>query len=205
MPASVTNPADVLNLALRRIGYKLHVASLFDGSFAAQQTLDIYAQTRDALLRDGEWAFAQRNIQMTLLKSAPAGGYIPGVTPWTAAYPPLPWLFEYRRPSDCLKVRAVKPTPLLVPNFDPQNHVFTVANDHSIETNAQVILCNVPDAMLVYTGQVTDPTAWEPDFVEAFAAALGQRLMPVLGSLQGTPLATADAQRTQAVAELEQG
>ena len=38
--------ADMVNLALRRVGYKLRVGNLYDGSMAAKMALDVYAQTR---------------------------------------------------------------------------------------------------------------------------------------------------------------
>jgi hypothetical protein len=204
MPASVSSPADVVNVALRRIGYKLRVGSLFEGSFAAKQALDIYAQTRDEILRRDDWQFAERNVALTLLKQAPAGGYIPPTT-WTTAYPPLPWFFEYAYPSDCLKVRTVKSVPLFLPNFDPQPRVWGLENDNSLVPPAKVILCNVPDAILVYTGQVTDPANWEPDFVEAVCAALGRRLAPVLVGMDALKLAAPDEASSMATAEMEQG
>ena len=115
MPASVSSPADVVNVTLQRIGYKLRVGSLYDGSKAANDALDIYAQTRDEVMRQDDWSFAERNVSMTLLKSAPVAGYIPPTT-WSTTDPPLPWLFEYAWPDDCLKVRAVKPPTIIIPN-----------------------------------------------------------------------------------------
>lgn len=204
MTSSITSPADLVNLSLRRIGYKLRVSSLFEGSFAARQILDIYAQTRDELLMKEEWDFAERNATMTLLKSAPPGGYIPPLT-WSNAYPPLAWLYEYAYPDDCLKVRAVKPVPLFIPNFDPQTYVFSVDNDNSLATPAKVILCNVTGAVLVYTGQITDPTGWEADFVEAFAAALARRIAPVLANMDAAKLEAADESVAAAVGDTERG
>jgi hypothetical protein len=204
MPASVTSPADMINLTLRRIGYPGRVGNLYDGSKAAKNALDIYAQTRDELLRQNDWGFAERNISMTLLKAAPAGGYIPPTT-WSTAYPAIPWLFEYQRPGDCLKIRSIKAVPLFLPNMDPQPVVFTEANDTVAPATGQVILCNVANAVLTYSGQVTDPTAWEPDFVETFSAALGRRLARNLVGMEAAKLLVADEQMAQAVAEREQG
>lgn len=201
---AVTNPADLVNLALRRIGYKLNVGNLYDGSDAAQAALDIYAQTRDALLRQMDPGFAQRNIVLTLLKQAPAAGYIPPNT-WTTAFPPLPWIFEYSYPSDCLKVRAVKPSPIFVPVFDPQPNIFDTPNDNSLTPPARVIVCNVEAAICVYTGQVTDPTTWEPDFVEAFAAAMARRLAPLLKDMNAAQLAERDETVSKIIAETEVG
>ncbi|SDD95369.1 hypothetical protein SAMN05216337_1017143 [Bradyrhizobium brasilense] len=204
MPVSVSTPADLVNVALQRIGYKGRVGNLFEGSAAAKDALDIYAQTRDEILRKGDWGFAERNLAMELLKSAPAGGYTPPNV-WTPASPPLPWRFEYAYPSDCLDVRAIKGQSVFVMDFDPQPITFTVANDSALVPPRKVILCNVPDALLTYTGQVTDPTSWEPDFVEAFAAALGRRLAPALVGMEAAKLLIADEQMSTAQALAVQG
>ena len=111
--------------------------------------LRIYSETRDEMLRAFDWGFAERNINMTLLKSAPAGGYFPPNVWNPVTNPPPPWAFEYGYPSDCLKVRSVKPVPMFVQNFDPQPNVFAVENDNALNPAQKVILCNVPSAMLV--------------------------------------------------------
>jgi hypothetical protein len=199
------SPADIVNQALARIGYKLRVGSLFDGSLAAKKALDIYVQTRDALLRDGDWPFAERNVAGTLLKSAPVGGYIPpnGWNP--ATNPPIPWLYELAWPADCLKVRAVKPTPIFVPNFNPQPNIFTVLNDNAFAPPQRVICCNVTSAIIVYTGQVTDPTTFPSDFVSLFADALGEGLSPLLASLDVMKIKAAEMQSDEGKAMMEQG
>lgn len=179
MPASIQNPADMLNLALRRIGYDRRVGSLLDGSKAASAGLDIYAQTRDDLLRDGEWQFCERNINAALLKSAPPGGYFDA--PWDpATNPPWPWLYSYTWPSDCLKVRILKPQPGFMVNMDPQPTLYSVLNDTGYDTPRRVIVANVPSAILTYAGQITKPADWPADFVDALASELGLRLKRVL-------------------------
>lgn len=204
MTASVTSPEDVINLALVRIGYRGRVTNLYEGSAAANAALNIYAQTRDELLRQDDWDFPEVTASLTLLKSAPAKGYVPPVV-WSTAYPPLPWMFEYARPPDCLKIRAVKPVPLFLPVMDPQPHVFSAGFDADLSPPAQVILCNVPDAVLTYTGQPTDPTTWEADFIEALAAALGRRIAPNLVGWEAAKLLAIDEKASQQVAETEQG
>jgi hypothetical protein len=124
MTVSVQRPEDAVNAALAHIGYTLRVNSLVDGTHAAAIALTIYGQTRDEILRDGDWGFAERSVAATLLKAAPAS-YVPGITPWDPAnYPILNARFEYAYPDDCLKLRSVKPVPVFVPNFDPQPHSF---------------------------------------------------------------------------------
>lgn len=200
----ITSPEDVINLSLARIGYKMRIGSIFDGSLASKKALDIYSQTRDEMLRLGEWDFAERNLAMTLLKQAPPYGYIPPIE-WTPAYPSLPWLYEYAYPTDCLKVRSVRSRTLFPINYDPLPRVFMVENDNAFTPAQKVILCNVPDAILTYTGQITDPTTWEVDFVEALAAALGRRLAPSLIGLENAKMAAADEISALSVAETERG
>ena len=119
--------------------------------------------------------------------------------------PPLPWLFEYAYNSDVLKVRSVKPVPLFVLNFDPQPNVFAVENDNYFNPPQKVILCNVPNALLVYTGQITDPTTYEADFIDALASKLALRLAPVMANMDAAKMEASDAAQSTAVAEEREG
>ena len=95
---AIQSPEDLLNNTLVRLGFKLRIGSIWEGSEQAKKALDIYVQTRDTLLRDGDWPFAERDVQPTLLKAAPPNGYVPP-TVWSSAYPPLPWANEYGEKS----------------------------------------------------------------------------------------------------------
>lgn len=205
MTTSVSSPEDCINNALTRIGYKRRIGSIWEGTEAARRSLDIYSQTRDELLRTMDWGFARRDLEMTKLKQAPAN-YVPP-TAWNPlTNPPPPWLYEYAYPSDCLRVRAVKPVPIFVPDFDPQPYVFAIDNDDSGEIPQKVILCNVaPPAVLTYSGQVTDPQDWEADFVEILCAALGRRLAALLASLDVVKLEAQDEMQATAAADSVQG
>ena len=203
MPASLQSPADITNAALGRIGYRLRVGSLFDGSVAAKKALDIYGQTRDELLRQNDWGFAQGDETLQLLKTAPAGGYVPPIV-WSTTYPPLPWRYEYLYPSDALKVRSLKGSPILIPVYDPVPILYEVANDNSLDPPAKVILSNLTNAVLTYTRQVTNPASWEADFTESMIAALSRRLAPGLNP-ELLKIAVPDEAQSQAVAEMNQG
>jgi hypothetical protein len=201
MVASLQSPADIVNVALAQIGYKNRVGSLFEGSRAAKNALDIYGQTRDQLLREGDWPFAQRDLVGALTKSAPVGGYVPPTVWDPLVNPPLPWLYQYTYPTDCIKVRAVKPQLIFVPNFSPQPYLFAVANNG----DERVILSMVSNAIVTYVGQITDPTDMPPDFVEAFVAALGRRLAPVLATMDAVKLEAQAEQIETTMAERQQG
>ena len=207
MTASTRTPEDVVNNALIRMGRERMIGSLWEGSKSAQLALRIYAQTRDEVLRQFDWDFAERQVSMTLLKSAPMAGYFPP-NGWTSAYPPRPWAFEYVYPTDCLKVRAVKWPSYFLYNPDPRAELFSIGNDAPLAdptAYVKVLLCNVPDAVIVYTGQVTDPSEWEADFVEAIAAALSRRLAPALVGLDPAKLEAQDEMSSATVAQRQEG
>jgi hypothetical protein len=177
---SVSSVEEVCNLALDRIGYLEAIGDIYEGTLAARVALRTYAQTRDELLRLLRPPFSRRNTTLSLLKTAPAGGY--SLNPWTSAYPPPPWIYEYGYPADCLDLHAVRETPVVIPSFLPTAKLFTIANDASFVPAVKVVLTNVPAAIAVYTAQVVDMSTWEATFVEAMVAALGRRFGQALGA-----------------------
>jgi hypothetical protein len=201
-------PEDIINIALTGIG-QARITNIFEGSRNSRAALNIYAQTRDALLRDGNWPFAERNVNGTLLKGPPSGqpgiGYIPPATWNPATNPPIPWLYEYAYPSDCLKERAVKPAPMFIPNFAPSPNIFAVLNDNGLNPPQRVICCNVPNAVIVYTGQITDPNTMPPDFIEAFVDALAEGFTAALATPEFIKIKAAQGQLDEAKASVEQG
>ena len=205
MVASATSPEDVVNLALIRMGYPMRVGSLYEGSKHAKHALDVYASTRDEMLRSTEPLFSEGNIALTLLKSAPPTGYVPPNTWNPATNPPYPWLYEYVYPIDCLKVRAIKQTNVFPINFAPKPYTYGIQNDNFLAPPAKVLLCNIPNAIMVYTRQVTDPTLWEADFVDALAAALGRRLGAVLIGKDAVQLEAQDEGASRATRCREHG
>ncbi len=204
MVVSLQNPADLVNDALRRIGYKLRVAKLDDGSEAGGAALDIYGQTRDTLLRDGEWHFAQREVNGTLLKAAPDDYFPPNAWDPTTM-PPMPWRFSYTYPVDCLKVRSVRPQPMFAIDMTPKPTLWADVNDNGYTPPRRVVVANVENPVIVYTGRVTDPTSWPVDFTEALCAALARRLAPQLTNINAVPLEARDEGSAMQAAGAEQG
>lgn len=203
MVATISTPADIINLALARIGYKQQIGSLWDGSNAARLALTLYGQTRDQLTREGDWEFARRDTVLTLLKSAPNDGY--ATVPWSTKYPALPWRYSYNYPDDCLKVMVVRSEPNFLPNYAPSYNNYSIDNDSSFTPSKRVILCNVPNAILGYVGQITDPKVWDPGFIEALSIALAERLAPALSGMQTANVETQEAKLEKQIAASEKG
>lgn len=174
MAASVNSPEDVINLSLARIGFKMRVTNIFNGTPAAVKSLDIYAQTRDAVLRMNDWDFAEK-ITAAVVSGQSA---------------PLPWSIEYTYPTDCIKLRAMFNSVYLADKNNPLPVLYTRGN-HS--PAGDVIWTNTAAATLVYTAQITDPAQWEPLFVETMAAELGRRLVVGFKGLEELKPMTDDA------------
>jgi hypothetical protein len=202
--AALQSPADLCNLALVRMGYKLRIGSLFDGSTAAKKFLDVYSQTRDELLEVGDYDFSERTLALTLLKSAPQGGYFPPVNWDPTTNPPFGFAYEYAFPGDAIKIRSVKPPALFLINADPQPHSFKLANDGGYNPPQRVVLCNVGNAVATYTAQVTDPVTWNVTFCEALAAALERRTAAALIGIEAAKMAASDEQVETSLAQTDE-
>ena len=176
---------DVVNLALRNIGYKKRVAWIYEGSPAARAALEIYGQTRDELLQAGDWPFALREVVLSV----------------ALAPPPSPWQNEYQAPADCLRLRYVRPGPLTggTRSTDPQPALFRTWNDNRTVPAVRAILCDLNPAVAIYTARVTDPGTWTANFTDALAVRLGAKLAPILAdqNMQKTALAVAEGERQQ--------
>lgn len=175
MTVSISTPADVINISLVRLGVRKRIGNLYDGSPQAQKALDIYAQTRDAVLREADWNFSQK-----IAAAVAAPGSIA----------PIPlYAYVYTYPSDCLKVRNMYAASYLADTNNPVPVLWAVGDD---PVNGTVVWSNGQTATLIYTARVTTITQWEPLFVEALAAALSRRLAPVLASLDLVKIETDD-------------
>lgn len=197
---SLRSPADIANVALARMGYKLRVGTLFDGSDHASSLLDIYAQTRDQMLREFDYDFAERTALLTLLKSVPSSDY-----PWDpATMPPIGWTFEYGFPTDAIKIRLIQPQPNFVFDPDPQFYAFSEYNDPTFSPAQRVILSDVQNAVATYTARVTDPETWDVAFTDALAIRLAALLGPQLMGPDSNRATLPQAQGEQAISEMEQ-
>lgn len=148
---------DLVNQALRALGARRRIGSIYEGSEAAKVALEVYGQTRDALLRSKSWSFAQQTVPLVAL----------------VAVPPWPWPYEYVWPVNCLLVRGILPPLFPSPNFSPSDILFTPYND---PVSGRAILTTVSPATAVFTAQVTNPAQWEAGFTGALVAALATAL-----------------------------
>lgn len=186
------NDTDVVNLALTKIGIQGSVSSInpSDGSTEGDAASILYEPLMNSLHRAANWNFARKQDYLTLLRAAVING-IQSDNP-----PPQPWFYEYLYPADCLRARFIIPyfasnsnvsPPLttsetVIPNlFEGPPIKFVVGNDRDLHGNpTRVILTEMQNAILVYTARITDPTQWDPNFLDAATNYLGAWLINAL-------------------------
>lgn len=161
---------DVVNAALEQIAAQTKITSLGDGSPAANAANVIYAPTVQLMLRELDPDFAR-----TTATGANAGGTIPP-----------PWTQEYTYPTDCLRLRQVRPPAagsgsLADPN-DPRPILYNVAVDTGLAS--KVILSNQTNALLVYTTSSVTEAQWDTMFYDAVVRRLAN---PLAMALSGRP------------------
>jgi len=194
-------PVDIVNRALQAIGAQATIQSIFPPdalSTEAQAANILYTSRMQALERSAHWNFARFQAPLTLLNSAVKSDGTANPAP-----PPVPWLYEYAVPSDCLKIRFLQPyfNPMagvpLVPFttgmtatplwYNSPAVPFVVGNDKispdgvAPATPTKVILTNHPQAIAVYTADYTQtPDLWDSSFAIAAETYLSMWLVNAL-------------------------
>lgn len=163
---------------------------------AAAAASRIYQLQVDAVFRSAHWNSARKQAKLTLLKARRGTPQNPnGELP----EPPVPWLYEYAYPQDCLKVRFVLPSPdLPVAGQAPLMTNIGVTTQPFVNTGLpfvpaigtdahnnqiKVVLTNAPRAEAVYTARIDNIDLWDSALQNAVIGALAAWLCaPVSGS-----------------------
>jgi hypothetical protein len=164
---TITTVEQVVNMALDRIAYPEYVGNIWEGTKQARVALNIYGQTRDQLLRQFDWGFAEK-IDAAVLVG-------PG---------PFPWANAFQYPADCIKLRSAFDQTYSNDTNDPHPVLYTVADSNPAAPSdaARVIYCNSNPLTLVYTMQVVQPAAWDQSFIEALVESLARRMPALLAA-----------------------
>ena len=183
----MASEVDICNNALALLGDTATVVALIppSGSVQAVHCARFYPMARDQLLEMHTWGFATKRVSLALLSETP----------------PSPWTYVYDAPSDVLNFLAI-----LDPNatddysaglaqygnvsgsynynvgiYTPQP--FATEMD---STGNQVIYTNQQNAILRYSGKITDTTTFSPTFTEALTRLLASKLAgPVIKGSEG--------------------
>ena len=165
----MANQVNVVNQALELIAAQTTITSLTDGSPAANAAKTYYTPTVLLVLRELDPMFARKTAALV---------------PVPVVSPIPPWSDEYTYPSDCVRVRQVRPAAGAYDLNDPPQVLFQIAFDTVAAAPAKVILANIPNALAVYTTAQVVEANWD----DAFAEAVARRLANPLGlALSGRP------------------
>ena len=185
---------DICNMALSHIGADAVVASIApaDGSVEAGYCARFYPLARREALEDHPWTWSKTRTALA-----------PVTNPSTV------WTYAYALPSDCLSPKRVLQLTALADFIVwPTNQVLTSDElqywsergtaDYEVENG--VLLTHEPDAVLLYTRDITDTTKWTAQFTLCVSYLLAAYLAGPI--IKGQPGVQAGAALRQVAAKL---
>lgn len=143
-----TSDTIICNYALKHLGIP-SISSLTEGGKVADACNELYEQSRDFVLQDYDWGFAERRAYGAVLSDETIFGYD----------------YAYAFPSDALKIRRIYEDAV---GSEPIKFTINAASD----LNSQMVLTDEYQAVLVYTAKITNPNV----FSKAFEVALSWKL-----------------------------
>lgn len=165
MTAGAT-PASVANQALAQIAAQYTLSGTlpdFDGSAAALAAGLLYQPTVALLLRQSDYEFSRADVALTV----------------TGIAAPYPWTNAYLYPSDCLRIRQVRPTTW--DQNDPHPTRWTEMEQTIADVQTRIIACDVAGAVLTYTTSNVTEAEWDSIFQETAVRLLASELAMALG------------------------
>lgn len=187
----MASDVDICNIGLAHLGAEAQVASISppDGSVEAGLCARFYPIARKELLEDQQWAFSKRRVQLAEVDNTS--------TVWKYAYATPAGMINALR---VLRLKYVNDASLLWPagsyltyNFDWQavDELFTERGSADFEIENGVLRTNEPEAVLLYTADVTDTTKYSAKFVSAFGMLMAAYLAgPIIKGVEGTKIGT---------------
>jgi hypothetical protein len=180
-------PTDICNIALAEAATRTTINGFppIDNTPAAVSANTFFTPKTRALLRGANWNFCRRQESLTLLRRAINADGTASSDP-----PSQPFQYEYLYPSAALKIRFIQQflttttsgtvVPLtsasgatIYPAFANTRTPFVEAVDMSGGTPRKTLLTNMPDAMAIYTMDLSQyPDMWDALFTLANTAFL---------------------------------
>jgi len=165
----MTSAVDICNTALAHIGAEGEVTAIDppDGSVEAGRCARFYPIARRTALGSHNWTFARKRAELAEVPN-----------------PSTVWLYAYAMPSNCihprrvLSLQSIDAAGLYMSADSPfyamgqLDDLFSERGSADFEIEGDVILTNEPEAVLLYTQDVTDTSKFPPLFVSALGMLL---------------------------------
>jgi hypothetical protein len=145
------NEVEICNLALARIGAPV-IRTINDGTTSSEYVARFYPISRDVLLADGFWGFAQAVATLNSVSETFDG-----------------WDYVYKVPEGMLRARKV-----FVSDMEREEYDFDLG--FSVVEGERRILTTVDSAKILYTPKITDPDVFPPYFVDMLAWFIAAQL-----------------------------
>lgn len=180
----------VCKMGLSHIGSDASITSISppDGSVEAGYCATFYPVARPEMIELGNWHF-------TLARATLAEVTNDSET----------WAYAYALPSDCISAKRILRPGYQLTVFTQDESSYSPNDNDSADfaIEGQVLYSNEPEAVLVYTRDVTDTTKFTPSFTLALSYLMASYLAgPIIKGKDG--MAIGDAMRTRARAMAEQ-
>jgi len=178
--------ADICNVALSHLGARTQVNSITppDGSVEAGYCARFYPIARKELLESASWAFARRRVTLTEVDNAS--------NVWQYAYAePAGMIDALRILNQRYLIETGASWPLLyepgsVMNWALVDELFKERGSSEFDIENGVIYTNEPEAILLYTVDVTDTTKFSATFTSALGMLLASYLAgPIIKGMEG--------------------
>lgn len=151
-----SDAADIVNVALARIGENQYITALTQACPAARAAQKVYANARNSLLCAFPWQFATGRSTLALVTDGERTN----------------WLYAYALPADCLFARYIPLEGFKEP--EPEQRIaFSLEADATL---GKVLVTDEAEAELVYTLAVEAVALFPPLFVDALAWKLAAEL-----------------------------
>jgi len=142
----VATETDLCNMALSHLGVP-PIVNLKEGSTASDLCNLFYETTRDFVLQDHDWNFAERRRKGELSDFDPSD---------------VGYSYAYRYPSDCLKVRRIQQPVKGGPKIE-----FTIFSKPTLEDS--VIATDEQNPIIIYTATMREVNSFSAAFRTAFS------------------------------------
>lgn len=190
----MTSQIDIANRALLQIGARTTISSFTEDAVEAEAVSVLWQPTFESLARTAQWNCLRNQVTLSLLAAQLGTPENPNGTP---PLPPIPWLYEYEYPSDCLDIRWIVPSfpssstdtvPLTTINNSattclPTGGQIKYAVSYGTDSTGsaiRVVLTNQSQAQAVYTINQPNPQQWDSLFQQAMVSSLAAYLVPAL-------------------------
>ena len=169
----------ICNLALSHLGVGKDINNLeTERSEEAQACRSFYEQALQQTLRDFEWPFATRFIELTQVEEDPT----------------VEWAFSYRYPHGCLFFRRI------LSGFRNETTDTKIEYRIASDDYGQLIYTDKEDAEAEYTINADDPNVYPVDFVQALSLRLAYYIAPRV--TKGDPMRLQDKVAALYISEL---